>query len=264
MSKDYRVHPLAQLFPPMSREEYIELRDDIKQHGLREPLVLLDGKILDGRHRAKACRELRITPTTRTLNNGSPLAFVISMNVKRRHLNQSQKGMVGFDSLHLFEKEAKKRKQESGKVHGRGQIGGGKNATSYDEKHKARDDAAKSVGVSARYIQAAKVIQKESPRLASEVRDGKKTIPQAIKEILPKVPRRKPGQASGWFKAFHDLFKTCNSVRDIGGIEKLMGGWKKSDKAKIVNQINYIEEIFAEWKAYLEGGSGGGQNEEGG
>jgi hypothetical protein len=78
------------------------------------------------------------------------------------------------------------------------------------------------------------------------------------------VKRKKRDPVSGWFNAFHNLFMTCNSVRDIGGIEKLMGGWKQSDKAKIVNQIEYIENIFAEWKAYLKAGADSGQNEEGG
>ncbi len=246
MATILKDHPLAKVFPAMSADEFAQLQDDIKQHGLREPIVLFEGKVLDGRTRARACHALGITPKTRTLRNGSPLDFVISMNLKRRHLTESQKGMLSSDLLPLFEKEAKKRQgTRTDKLVGN-------NAHKSNEKHRARDDAAKSVGVSSRYTSDAKAISKASPKLAKEVREGKKTIPQAIKEIRPKPPRPQPDPASGWAKAFHDLFMTCNSVRDIGGIEKLAGGWKKKDKQKILNQIEYIENVFAEWKSYLK------------
>ena len=75
--------------------------------------------------------------------------------------------------LPLFEKEAKKRMSRGGK---------GVARIPPLEKSKARDDAAKSVGVSARYVESAKAIKKKSPELAREVRDGK-SIPQAKKDV---------------------------------------------------------------------------------
>lgn len=244
---DIKLHPLTRLFPEMSADEYTQLRNDIEQHGQREPVVLHDDKILDGRHRYKACRELGMTPKTRTLRNGSPLDFVISMNLKRRHLTESQKGMIAADVLPQFEKAAKKRQGTRTGKHP------GKNARKSEPDHRARDDAAKAFSVSPRYVSDAKLIKKESPQLAKQVWEGKKTIPQAIREIRPKQKTELDTKASGWLKAFHDLFMTCNSVRDIGGIEKLMGGWRASDKQKIVNQIEHIEGIFSEWKSFLRG-----------
>lgn len=43
----YETHPLADLIPQMSAEEYEGLRDDIREHGLLEPVTLFEGKILD-------------------------------------------------------------------------------------------------------------------------------------------------------------------------------------------------------------------------
>ena len=234
------LHQLAGTFPPMLPDEFRQLSDDIKKHGLREPIVLFEGKILDGRHRARACRELGITPKTRTLRNGSPLDFVISMNLKRRHLTESQKAMIGVDIEREYSKLIPK---------GRPKKSGNNSTLS----GKARKHAAKQLGINEHYISDAKAIKKASPTLARAVRKGKKTIPQALKEIRPKKQKRVPDQESGWMRAFHDLFVMCNSVRDIGGVEKLMGGWSKTTKRKIVNQINHIEAIFAEWKSYLEG-----------
>ena len=50
------IHPLADLIPPMSASEFAELRASIQTDGLRVPITLhSDGRILDGRHRSRAC-----------------------------------------------------------------------------------------------------------------------------------------------------------------------------------------------------------------
>ena len=89
------VHPLAQIFPPMSEEAFKALVDDIKENGLREPIIIHDGQVLDGRNRYRACSELGIEPITRAWDRrGTALSFVISKNLHRRHLNESQRAMV--------------------------------------------------------------------------------------------------------------------------------------------------------------------------
>ena len=93
-------HPLAELFPLPSPADLRKLADDIREHGLREPIVRLDGKILDGRSRYAACQiaEVELLPGDfvdfTDLDGGDPLAFVLTKNLHRRHLSQSQRGMV--------------------------------------------------------------------------------------------------------------------------------------------------------------------------
>jgi ParB-like nuclease domain len=87
-------HPLADRFPLIEGEEFDHLVDDIRTHGQREPIVLHEGKILDGRNRYRACLEAGKQPKVRQFDprtEGSPEAFVISVNLKRRHLTSKQK-----------------------------------------------------------------------------------------------------------------------------------------------------------------------------
>jgi len=41
-------HPIGKLLPPMSAEEYYSLRNDIVAKGLRLPITLYEGKVLNG------------------------------------------------------------------------------------------------------------------------------------------------------------------------------------------------------------------------
>jgi len=89
------AHPLAELFPMMEGEQFANLVYDIEMHGLREPIITHEGKILDGRNRYAACARLDIEPLTRPWDGkGDPLSYVISKNLNRRHLDDSQRAMV--------------------------------------------------------------------------------------------------------------------------------------------------------------------------
>jgi N6-adenosine-specific RNA methylase IME4 len=87
-------HPLAELFPPLEEHEFRDLVNDIKAHGLRSPMVTLDGAILDGRNRYRACIEADVEPVGQEYSGSDPIAFVMSANLFRRHLNESQRAMI--------------------------------------------------------------------------------------------------------------------------------------------------------------------------
>lgn len=132
------VHEAASLVPAMSDEEYLALRDDISQNGQHEPIVLHEGKIIDGRHRYRACIELKREPLfTVWKGTDSIVRFVVSQNLKRRHLNASQKAAVAVLAAELekAEIEAKKRRA-TGAVNG----GVGKAKNRRAESAKAVED----------------------------------------------------------------------------------------------------------------------------
>lgn len=89
-----RVHPLADAFPLIDGPLFDELVASIRANGLRHPIVLLNGEILDGRNRYLACEAAGVEPRFEDFTGNDPLAFVIDENLTRRHLNESQRAMV--------------------------------------------------------------------------------------------------------------------------------------------------------------------------
>src|SRR5258706_14802421 len=59
---EYEFHPLANIFPLMTDEEIDALGEDMLKQGQREPIVLFEGMILDGRNRYNACLRKGIEP----------------------------------------------------------------------------------------------------------------------------------------------------------------------------------------------------------
>jgi len=99
-----RFHPLANLFPLIEGPEFHDLVADIRANGQHEPIVVLDGLVLDGRNRYRACVAAGVRPRAVTFRpdvDGDPLAFVISRNLKRRHLSDDQRRLVAAKIANL-------------------------------------------------------------------------------------------------------------------------------------------------------------------
>jgi ParB-like chromosome segregation protein Spo0J len=86
-------HVFAAAFPLLNGSEFNELVADIKAHDLREPIVLYENQILDGRNRYRACLQLKRQPQFKEFNGDAAAAraFVFSQNIVRRHLKAKEK-----------------------------------------------------------------------------------------------------------------------------------------------------------------------------
>jgi hypothetical protein len=100
------LHPAAELFPMLSEVELDELARDIDANGLTSPLALwrptgdAPFQLLDGRNRVAAMWRFcdgadriagAISLANRYEARTDPVAFIISANLKRRHLSADQK-----------------------------------------------------------------------------------------------------------------------------------------------------------------------------
>jgi len=163
----YVAHEAASIFPMLDDKELQELAADIEKHGLQEPIWLdKDGKVLDGRNRLRACEIAKVPPAFRAWTGPwSPVSFVISENLLRRHLNSDQRACCANDALPLFEAEAKAR-QRLGKEKIPDPISSGQ----------ARDKAAAAFKTNAHYVSDAKKLKAKDPEAFEDVKKGKRRL----------------------------------------------------------------------------------------
>lgn len=176
-------HPVAELFPLMQGDEFHELAQDIKVNGLREPIWLHpDGRVLDGRNRYNACKEVDVEPDYRTWDGqGSLVKFVVSLNLHRRHLTSSQRAMVALDAEEELGKEAKERQGQ--RIDLRPDNIPEQIPESEPGEREARTQAADLLGTNPHYVSDAKKLTAYRPDLAEKVKSGEMSIPKAKKTI---------------------------------------------------------------------------------
>ena len=222
-------HPIANIFPMMSNSEFHELKEDILRNGLIEPIWTYKNQIIDGRNRFLACNEIGVEPRFQKWanNNGSSLLdFVISLNLKRRHLNASQRAMSAVDALPHFEAEALKRKVSTLK---RGKDDSDRELMPDQEKGRSRDLVAKLFGISGRYVQSAKAINERLPEIAVLIRKGELTITQGKVQLKRQERVNALKKAGKQFKSNHhlkivhaDFFKWCNKNLEDNSIDLIL------------------------------------------
>lgn len=157
MKTKLKLHPLCELFPQLPDAEIAELGADIKAHKQRDPIILLDGKVLDGRNRLMACEAAGVKPRFENFTGADPLSFVISKNLTRRHLDTSQRAMLAAEIAKLRQGEK-----------------------SNPQNCVLQDEAAAKLNVSTRLVQTAKtVVDKGSKGVRDLVKGGEVSVSAA-------------------------------------------------------------------------------------
>lgn len=186
----YEPHEYCLVFPEMAPEQFRRLSADIKVNGLLHEIVLYEGKILDGRHRFRACSENGMEPRFTNYVGTDPAGFVASENIARRHLSVSQLGMVAANLAEVEGVRAGARQKEFGRSHGDPlPPNGGKG----EETGTAASFAAKALGISERSVERAISVKKKGiPEVAKAVEDGGMKVHEAerIVRLKPDSQRR--------------------------------------------------------------------------
>jgi ParB family chromosome partitioning protein len=158
--QEYEFHPIASIFPLMSGDEFDRFKEDIRTRMQQEPIILYQGKILDGRNRYNACKALYREPNVEEYKGSDPLGYVLSANLHRRHLKESQRAVIAANLVTT-------------------KLG--------DNQHIKREGrpidlatAAKMLNVSEKSVKRAKkILENGDPALVQAVKDGKLRVSAA-------------------------------------------------------------------------------------
>lgn len=160
-TQQLEYHELSSLFPLITGDDFALMVKDIEANGQREPIILFDGKILDGRNRYRACRELDMEPQTSIYTGDDPLGLVLSLNMHRRQLTVAQRAIVAAEMIR------RKREIETG------EPGAEEDAGRIDTPLPGVEDAAKALGISPRSVSAAlRVFKEGTEELCEAVKRG--------------------------------------------------------------------------------------------
>jgi uncharacterized protein DUF6011/ParB-like nuclease family protein len=173
-----QFHKVANIYPLLQGVEFESLCHSIKANGLRHPIITLDGQILDGRNRYRACEAVGVEPTFEAYTGSTELldllAFVRDMNEERRHLTSGQKAAVAVQSEELLKglaEEAKERMKRK--------PAGFANERIHEQ---TSEKVAAAFGTNMHYIHDAQALKENAPRLFEQVLSGKVSLPSAVRQ----------------------------------------------------------------------------------
>jgi len=170
-------HELSKAFPPMSDEEFQDLKDSIENMGVQTPIVIYEDKVIDGWHRYTAALDVGLPcPEVDLPDDTDPRDFVLANNKSRRHLTKSQ---LAISYAKVYEWRPSSKKASLGEP---------------GSPHKSNQDLAKMAGTSTRTIQQAKtVLAKADESVVEAVETGKISVKRGAQ--IAKLPKEKQKKA---------------------------------------------------------------------
>lgn len=160
-----KAHPETKLFPLMSKADVAILAEDIREHGLLEPIVLYKDKIVDGRNRLRACHLAKVQPRFIDIDLGSMrvVDYVLSKNLRRRQLTTVHLALLALDVMPYYKDAALARKR-------RGRAG--MLPEEEAERGKTAERVADVIGISADTVRRMVAIEKVDPEVIELMRRG--------------------------------------------------------------------------------------------
>lgn len=184
------VHPAADIVPMMDEEQYQALVEDIRANGFLNPVKVTDENLLiDGRNRLCASVDIGLDAPVEPYNPADPVQYIVSENVKRRHLTVGQRGMIGAAIEEYEAAEAEQRRLANLKQNKNTERA---NSPTRETSQRARKKAAEAVGVSERTIQDAKAV-KQYDDLKKDVQAGR-SLHDAYKETKQRRDSKPPAE----------------------------------------------------------------------
>lgn len=192
-----KAHAIADLFPMLSDPELEALALSMRTHGFdpTHPVLLLDGKILDGRNRWQAAKMAGVTPVTKNWDGGGdPWDFVWRENAIRRHLEPGTKTAICFQFL-AGSKAWQEREGNRGK-HGPRKRGSQEPLSAASNSAK-RNELAAAAGVSLATAQRALAVAAADDEAIKAVAAGTCSLADAVRSTKRKTLTAKLEDVAG-------------------------------------------------------------------
>ena len=168
------------LIPPLSAEEYAQLEENCKADGIRDPLVVWRGTLIDGHNRYDIAQKhgLDYTVVEKEFEDETAAKiWMVTNQFGRRNLNNYQRSVLALSMEELFKEKAKE------KEHAR-KTSTCQNSDKSFEEIDTKKEIGKLANVSHDTIMRVKKIEATAtPETIAAVRSGEKSINEAYKEI---------------------------------------------------------------------------------
>jgi len=251
MKTELSLHHLCTLFPRLTGQEFESLKNDIRENGLREPIIIHEGMILDGGNRYRACIEIGIEPGVMKFGGGNLVSYVISANLHRRHLTPGQQAAI----------VASAQDWANAQKHGGDRKSDQSQLVDFDFDTVAKRSAAS--GASRVTQMKADKVAKASPELAKKVGHGEISLPKALKSISPQkdTDSQEPeyteldqikDELNGTYETIRTLTEEKNKLRDSLAARQLPEDEIVSAEQTMINLQNEIKSLTAQVVALTE------------
>ena len=198
-----KAHEAADLFPLLNGEALNVIVESMRLHGYdkRKPVVLLDGKVLDGRNRLQAAKLAGVEPAfVDAPLTCDPFQESWKHNGARRDIEPDHKAAIYLkilDASGAWQERRRAKAEQANTARSQTQKGvskadakqrGVSRDTARPEPKRSRDETAKAAGVSPATIARAEALKKKAPDRFEAVARGKAKAHQEL-GILKRAER---------------------------------------------------------------------------
>lgn len=264
-----KEHPkFVELMPPLTPEEYGQLKKNIVALGYREdePILLWNDYIIDGHNRSNICKELSITPPTVDMTDkfkdeSEVLLWIIDNQLGRRNLPAFVRVELVLKKKPIIEEQAKQRQKE----HGNTAPGKPKTLPQNSaEVNETREVLAKEANASRDSVSRVEFILKNADEKTKEkLRSGTETINRAYTAIKKQGEDRiiKPlNFREQHVRLIKEKKKTqtsrtpFNNIYEVGDVVDINLFEPRIDRIKVLSVVDKTLGEFTDEDAKLEGG----------
>jgi hypothetical protein len=229
-------HAIADCWPLLPYDKLETFANNLAGYGQKTPIVLYEGKVLDGRIRLYACDMKGIKPRTETFTGTFEEAarFAREMNNDaRRHSTEPERAIAAAKLAQLLKEESERRMRAGTPAPDGARVG------------KSAELAAEITGASARQVErVTRVLEHGTPELVRAMQDQTITISDAAS--LATQSERVQNRALD--KVREGKAKTLNSAMR----QDTNGGQAEDDDGEAAPEIKNAPRVFAKGRDMIQ------------